>query len=449
MIASVVLAALLTSLSMGVSASVLTGTLGRWLDAEAAPQLAETLSRHPKFSGETLQIVTLRDGRPVEAVSRLHQAVQAELTQQLLKYPGVKLAWQEPADACGVPRTLNYLLGIEIEQAGSATHSLNIGMVDVAESVWVSGVSLSWRGRLTAAEKVALRTPAAGEPKGTVDSPLPAAAVTQIAEVLSGSVRCSLPEGITGAVYIEPAQMAELNRLRSQLGRNLTLAATAAVTTERQEAEWLMRVSARNVGNRTQEVLLTLDDEAGTTSQQIASVFVVGLEQPPEPPGALRMESMVALAPLLSPMQLHHDANGGICRSSRGHEDCVEISFELTRDAYLFVLSTNDQALKATSCSSTARRAEAGERRFRLRVPRDAHVGTANAGLYAIAVSDRSAARALANHIGNAPGACARQPGRDLGKWLRQLDTLLGAYPDSYEWRAMHLAAGADGVVAI
>ena len=53
------------------------------------------------------------------------------------------------------------------------------------------------------------------------------------------------------------------------------------------------------------------------------------------------------------------------------------------------------------------------------------------------------------NHIGNAPGACARRSNRDLGKWLRQLDTLLEAYPDSYEWRAMHLAASPSGVVPI
>ena len=161
------------------------------------------------------------------------------------------------------------------------------------------------------------------------------------------------------------------------------------------------------------------------------------------------MESLVAAGPLLSPLQLHHDAHGGICRSSRQGHDCVEISFELTRDAYLFVLSTNDSALKATSCSSAARRTEAGERRFRLRVPRDMAPGTAGAGLYAIAVHDKSAARALANHIGNAPGACARRSNRDLGKWLRQLDTLLEAYPDSYEWRAMHLAASPSGVVPI
>ncbi len=437
---------LLLSLAPVAQSAVLTATLGRWLDTEAAPALAETLSRHPKFSGETVQIVSLRDGRPVEEPSQLHQAVEAELTQLLLKRPGVKLAWDEPRGSCGVPRTLNYLLGIEIEAAGSNSHTLNIGMVDVAESVWVSGVSLSWRGRLTAAEKVALRSPVSQPPQGTVESPLPMTAISRIAELLSDSVRCSLPEGIAGDLYIEPTEDGALNRVRGELSRDLTLKAVAAVSAERQNADWLMRLSSRPIGNRTQELVLTLEDTDAAGSQQLASVFVVGLGERREQAREPDTSSIVAAVPLLSPMALHQGDHEGICRN--GGERCVEVSFELNRDAYLFVLSTHRNELKASSCRRAARREEAGERRFRLRVPAS-NGANAGAGLYAIAVQNRSAARALANHIGNAPGTCAREPSRTLNTWLRQLDTLLGAYPDSVEWRAMHLAAGPNGVEAI
>lgn len=455
---TVFLAAFLTSASTHADGALLNGTLGRWLESEAAPELAELLAKHPKFAGETIKLVSLRDGRPVEDVSRLHQAVKSELTQQLLKYPGVKLAWQEPRGVCGVPQTVNYLLGIDIEHAGGQEHRLSIGMVDVAESVWVSGVSLTWQGRLSAAEKVALRTEVPSRPRGTVDSPLPAADTREIAEQLKDNVRCSLPDGLAGAVFVEPAEGAALNRLRGELQRNLSLSAMAAMTPKRDEAAWIMKVDAREVGNRTQEVVLTLTDPERAATQQVASVFVTGLESGTSPPattvptiattpGVLPHEPYL---PMLSAFEVDENARGGICDSHRTSPDpCVEVSFELTRDAYLFVLSTSASKLTANSCATGISRAAAGARRFRMRVSANDIPGTGDAGLYAIAVDDRNAARALANLIHKAPGACAGHTGRGLDEWLTKLDLLFDAYPGAYEWRALHLSAGPDGVIRI
>jgi hypothetical protein len=460
---TVFLAAFLTSASTHADGALLNGALGRWLEIEAAPELAELLAKHPKFAGETIKLVSLRDGRPVEDASRLHQAVQSELTQQLLKYPGVKLAWQEPRGVCGVPQTINYLLGIDIEHAGGQEHRLSIGMVDVAESVWVSGISLTWQGRLSAAEKVALRTEVPSRPRGTVDSPLPAAETREIAEQLKDNVRCSLPDGLAGAVFVEPAEGQALNRLRSELQRNLTLSAMAAMTPKREEAAWIMKVDAREVGNRTQEVVLTLTDPDRDVTQQVASVFVTGLAAgaprtttaPPDviataPAADVDPGEPQPYQPMLSGFDVDEHARGGICDSHRSSPDpCVEVSFELNRDAYLFVLSTSASKLTANSCATGISRETAGERRFRMRVSANDIPGTGDAGLYAIAVDDRNAARALANLIHKAPGACTGHTGHGLDEWLTKLDLLLDAYPGAYEWRALHLTAGPDGVIRI
>jgi len=454
---TIFLAAFLTSANTHAASPLLSGTLGRWIDSEAAPELAELLAKHPKFSGETVKVVSLRDGRPVERASRLHQAVAAELTQQLLKYPGVKLAWQEPRGACGVPQAINYLLGIEIEPAGGQDSRLSIGMVDVAESVWVSGVSLTWQGRLLAAEKVALRTEAPVRARGTVDSPLPATATREIAELLKDNVRCSLPEGLTGPVFVEPTQGSELSRLKSELTRNLSLAALAAVTPNSSDAAWTMKLEAREVGNRTQEVLVSLTDTDRSVTQQVASVFVTGLDgTAPRPPDAVVASTpnvevaRPADEPLLSGFAIDEHARGGICDSHRSDpEPCVEVTFRLSRDAYLFVLSTSASKLIAQSCDNELSRAAAGERRFRMRVAANDIPGTGDAGLYAIAVEDRNAARALANHIRKAPGACSGRSNAGLDDWLVKLDLLVEAFPGAYEWRALHLAAAPDGVVRI
>ena len=134
---------------------LLNAALGRWIETEAAPALAESIAKHPRFQGETVRVVSMRDGRPLDRGSRLHQAVEQHLTQRLLQYPGVRIAWNDNEQPCGTPQPVAYLLGIELERDGSQQHKVNIGMIDVSESVWVSGVSLSWAGRLSAAERTA------------------------------------------------------------------------------------------------------------------------------------------------------------------------------------------------------------------------------------------------------------------------------------------------------
>jgi len=453
-----VLLLLLLTTSVQASSGLLTGTLGRWLDTEAAPQIAELLSKHPKFSGEAVQIVALAGGKPVETPSRLHQAVQAHLTQRLLQYPGVRLAWQEPLQNCGVTEHPNYLLGIEFEPPAGTAQSLNLGMIDVEESVWVSGISLTWRGRLSSAEALALRTAVPGAATGTLERPLPLQDTARISEVLQRSLRCTLPEGVDGPVYLEPAGSEELSRLQRALQRDLTLAALAVMTPDPADARWRMAITANAIGPQTREVLLTLTDHRGELNQHLASVFVSSDSRAAPIPADSRVAANAisrvttepGQLPLLTAMQLHPRASGGVCGTHRGDPDsCIEVSFELTQDAYLFVLSTSQRELHSSSCSSQTTLDEAGERRFRLRLGRGRDSATPDAGVYAIAVADRAVARAVARHIRNAPGACSRHAKSGLNRWLTQLDALLAKHPGSYEWRAIHLANAGNQAVEI
>ncbi|MFV2090841.1 MAG: hypothetical protein ACC642_09295 [Pseudomonadales bacterium] len=171
---------------------LLTSTLGRWLDTKAVPELGRMLGQHPRFKGETIHLVSLEGGKPLDQASRLHQAVQAHLTQRLLATSGVRIAWtDQPQTACGIREQPVYLLGIEIERDGGRYHKLNIGMIDVAESVWVSGVNFTWRGRLTATETAALNQRVAAAPEGTLDNPLPVAASQKIAQTMHRHLLCA------------------------------------------------------------------------------------------------------------------------------------------------------------------------------------------------------------------------------------------------------------------
>jgi len=436
-----------TSIAHADSA-LLTGSLGRWLDTDATPKLVEVLSKHPKFSGEVVKIVSLDNGKPVQDLSQMHQAVQAHLTQQLRKHPGVRLAWQESAHTCGVPQNLTYLLGIEIKASSAQNQSLSIGMIDVAESVWVSGVSLNWRGRLSSAERLALNRPVGSRPNGTIASPLPVNATEAIAELLQRNIRCSLPEGLNGSVYVEPAQSAALNRVRGQLKRELTLSAVAAMAASPDDAQWTIALATTSMGSQIEELVATLKDRDGEANQHLASVFVTGSNNTKVVADDVRIATV--RSELLTPMQLQRASSGGVCTSHRDDPDpCVEVTFDLTRTAYLFVLSSNDRQLRSSSCERNARRLDAGPRKFRMRIPTSRHPGTADAGVYAIAVEDRSAARAIARHIRKAPGACATHSSRGMKNWLSELDEILNRYPNTYQWQAVHLDALAGELVSL
>ena len=199
-------AALLAIITISAQAQsgLLGGSLGRWLDTEALPELGRMLGQHPRFKGETIRVTSLENGKPLRTPSRLHQAVEAHLTQRLLGHSGVRILWGNHS-RCGPPVEAVYLLGIEIEQDGSRSHKLNIGLIDVADSIWVSGVNFTWRGGLSAIEVSALGRPTREAPRGTVDSPLPITASEQIAAAMHQHLSCALPDGLDGPMFLAPA----------------------------------------------------------------------------------------------------------------------------------------------------------------------------------------------------------------------------------------------------
>ncbi len=438
---------------------LLTSSLGRWLDTEVLPELGRTLGEHPRFKGETIKLVTLSNGQPTDRTSRLHQAVEAHLTQSLLKSSGVRIAWtDQPPSACGVSMQVDYLLGVEIERENSRYHRLNIRMIDVAEAVWVSGISHSWQGRLTATETAALAQNVSTAPLGTVESPLPVTSTREIARAMHEHLRCAHPDGLDGPVYLEPASSPELNRVIASLTSELTTTPLAALTADRDSADWVLALNARETGagNGSGQVLaldLMLTEESGGVTQQVATVYMNGAgrginTRPPETLIASQPPVSVTVphGALLSDMRLERAADEGICdtRKARGNQ-CAEVSFDLFEDAYLFVLSTSDRQLASNACDARLVTATPGERRFRLRV-RPSVSELPDAGLYAIAVSDRDTARALSLHIRR--GVCSRPLNRDPA-WLNDLDALMAAHPGTTEWRAIHLVNAPGGVESL
>jgi hypothetical protein len=452
-ICALLLFAALTMLGAPASAGsgLLTGSLGRWLDTEAVPELSELLSRHPKFSGEVVRIVTLENGKPTQHISALDQAVRDHLTASLRSHQGIRLAWQEPLVSCGVRQDLSYLLGIEISSSTAANSTLSIGMIDMAESLWVSGVSLNWRGRLSSAERMAMSQNVGGGPRGTITAPMPVSDAESIAALLQQNIRCTLPDGLNGALYIEAPDSPELNRIRGQLQRQLTLTAQAAITSSRSEARWILRLAQTPLRPGTSELVVSLHERDGSSNQHLASVFVTGVRAPANEPAATEEVRIASNdLSLLSPLTLAYaDADDDCGRSSGGAGPCVAVEFELRQSAYLFVLTSEDRELNVASCSRNVKQAASGPRRILLRAPAGKPDNNVDAGVYALAVHDRAAARSIARHLSKAPGACARASSRSVHSWLNGLEDILNRYPHTYTWQSAHFADRSGELIAL
>ena len=426
---------------------LLGGSLGRWLDETAGPELAETLARHPKFKGETVRFVPMLDGRAEPAGNRLVQAVEQRLTRHLIREGGVRIAWERDRQPCAAPEEVPYLLGIEIQQRGPDIYHLNIAMVDVDEGVWVSGVSLAWKGRLLPTERTALGTRANGGPPGSMQSPLPLSDSSVIGELMLAGLGCAIPAGLDGSLYVAMPVESDLSGVAQALTRQLSVRPLAALTIDRAQASWEMALTARPLVNGTDELVATLRDlRREGSAQQIASVVISRPRS--ERPGPVTPLGMPAA--LLSGLSYETARSRGVCQSSTGPGGCIEVSFDLLRPAYLLVVSSRDERLESQVCGRSLRIAEPGPRRYRIRVPSGAATASrADAGVYVLAVEKRSVAHRIARQINAGPGACPGGVPESTGQWLQALGRVLAEYGGDVDWRAAHFRGGPGGITRI
>lgn len=142
------LALLLCSSVQGANYS----TLDRWLEHSAAPELADTLSKHPRFSGEVVRMSAMHNSHLVAASNALVQAIERDLTLHLNRFERVRIRWPGTEPAPSDPPA-HYVLGIEVRPEGDYQHSVTLVVIDLAEKIWVSGTATRWEGRLTREQK--------------------------------------------------------------------------------------------------------------------------------------------------------------------------------------------------------------------------------------------------------------------------------------------------------
>ncbi len=192
-------------------------TLANWLEREAIAEIAETLSRHPRFRGEEIEIGPLHDGVPGAEGTELGAWIEQRITEALLDVPGVQLRSRSagcPEDAADV------YLGIAIDAAPGGRFHVALRFIDRVEGTWISGVGASWEGYLSRAQREALAA------RDAVPAPAPAELTdtARIADRMARDLICRArhPGALPPAPWrIEPGRDTRLNALAAELGRRL------------------------------------------------------------------------------------------------------------------------------------------------------------------------------------------------------------------------------------
>ncbi len=445
---------------------VIGGSLGRWLDTQAVPQLAKVLSGHPKFKGEVIVLATFKDGQPTRESNALAEAIREYLTHALLRRGSVRIAWRGQDRKCAMTTAAPYVLGIEIKRAGSWNSIVRFSMIDVEEGVWVSGVNAEWKGRLTTVQKAAMSTPEIHRERGTLANPVRLSDASTVAKLLTERIRCSVTSGRgdwSGTVAWPEPDSAELARISAAMRNELTRAPAFDIAGAAEEADWTLRVAERPLAEgRTNEIVVTIKPTRGTLpSQRLAAVFTVKdtpasstakrpmerselrpaqprpVKQPREP-AAIPQPAAAEAPRLLSDIQATRRSRR--CSTRRDSAHCAELEVELYAPAYLVFVHTRNSSVHSNACGTASSQQKPGLRRYRLKLGSDERVIREPIGFYAIATNSRYSLRALEQLLRRSPGSCSSgSRGMPVTSWLDRLDSFLYEHRDRLDYKSVRV----------
>lgn len=131
------------------TAWAVSGDLGVWLKYKAGPSLSQLIKTEPRFIGETIDFVGLRNGLPGPLDTALAQDVGDEVRRILLNTPGIRVPLN--ANSCEV-KDEGVALAIEIVRLDRSQHRITLALLDLDESIWINRSVQTWSGRLNSSQ---------------------------------------------------------------------------------------------------------------------------------------------------------------------------------------------------------------------------------------------------------------------------------------------------------
>jgi hypothetical protein len=465
-----------------LASTLLTGDLGRWLNDKAFPALVQSLANHPRFRGETVRVVAMRDGAPVPTTERLTQELQRELTHQLSEQDAVRIALPDAPKPCDLPEDRPFLLGVEVVPVQGKQYRVNIAVVDRDEGVWVNGLNLRWEGTLTRTQRAALSQATSTGTPGSVGEPIPIADHRAVVDQLASQMECVLRSGVSGTLALKPTEHTALVPIVRELGARASALPGVMVTAPTDNPDWLLTTDLGGTMDRgSAELVLSLAPrDGGAPPQRVASIWISqpvaparpavasAPPRPPVAPAAPPRASIVPPAPprpsivppappiasapprppmsrvapvthgdsLMTPLRAVPSPATGICVRSNAEGRCVDIELGLASAAYLFVFHTDPTGVHVHACRDQPLTANAGAHRYRLTLERPS---ADTIDVYAVATREPDLARLLNDVLRAGPGACGAR-GASPGAWFGRFKMLVDRYGLRIDWRSVHMS---------
>ena len=470
-------------------------SLEQWLDSDIAPWLSEQLATHPRFKGQPLRVVVMRDAEPDPSPDGLSLWAVERINDRLATAAGIHLLaapaeTERSYDGSGRldcrPSVARYLVALESQAQGSGVR-IQVRILDLDDRSWVPGFARTWRGNLEPAQRrrAGERHPVEAL-RGQRDLPFAAAQPDLLASRLAADLACALR-----------AHPAENLKARVVPDENDPLAAATAELV----ANYLTRAGSlrQAQGTATANVLIaseTHELETGLRQlwvsvrpaepdQELPSVAAatyvrVGPMAPPPAAPTMLADAMPAPMPGPTPMR-ELDVQPGFAgvrieplRLLRMDKPCepgrcagnaelvrpdevdlldprlvVELTSGAETDVYLLALRSGRGLVRMTPAGCTVSAAIRLSPGQGLRHP----LFAANAGLgdadtltvFAVAFGVDQGPADIRDLIQQLPSDCGRRAlnGATLERWNRSLVRASAGAGQAYQWRGLRLDFGA------
>jgi hypothetical protein len=476
--------------------------LDKWLDREAIPHVRQQLLVHPRFKGETVMFVVMRDNLPAPQTNSLAISLRDRLLDAAVNTPGVVVGWQQgraPAAGGGAVDCargeVHYYIGVELGQELDSTYSVTVRALDVEDRSWVTGFGMRWQGSLGTIQRQAMRQSRVDTTfRGSRDVPFTLAETDLLAAHLAQELSCALGKGLTGE-YVLSTEAAgnaapDLEAMPVLVGNNLAGRGTAEIAPSPAQGNALLLGMLHRVDGPLHQYWLTVMPHAGAAdlSTLSASAYVLlpghALARAEEPASTATQGEM-ARAPavaaraavsipnagaeaLLAPLRIGaadaaRDCSSLHTRSAAtftARPRCSLLQTVAQSDVIVFFLAhqanhglvrLGDAACRERTLASIGGSGNA----LRFPIPRTESAGTVAETLtwfvepqvdtyYAVAVTDAHAARNFANHIDRLPLRCSDAvreglSGEELRAWLDRFATLAAESAQHFDWRALQI----------
>ena len=183
-------------------------SLDIWLDDTLIPYLVLQLGRHPRFKGQPVLLVRMRDDQIQPHIDDLTDQIRQKIMDALLKQPGLDLSWRPAIRpwrhhrsleevSCGDFRKIHYYVGIDcgLTRVEGQIY-VKVRALNLVEQKWVSGFGKSWQGAPTAAQRAALdRVHPDGHLRGLRPLPFSDRQPDLLAAYLARNLSCLVQQG--------------------------------------------------------------------------------------------------------------------------------------------------------------------------------------------------------------------------------------------------------------